>query len=199
MKSVYKIFIPLFLLVMLLGTGVLVNTSFAQPTTGGVVVDDINLDIDDSIDIHEIRIPFFGQVELGFDEYATIWSWLTFIGGLISIFVMVFWVGLILRAAFLALKSEGSEEGMGEAMKKMQSAFIGAGISIAFPVALSLIGAIMGIGSLWQWPKALRGCPRSEDSAFFFQQVLRESDDPNIADPTSAAESTCYVGEAPSD
>ncbi len=153
-------------------------------------VGNVNFDVE-GVGLEEpIVIPFFNQIALPNDPYFSALSWLSFIGLLVSIGLIIFWIALIIRAAFQALQSEGNEEGMAESFNKLKSVFIGAGISIAVPIILSLIGGIMGLGPLWNWPAAFRGCPNT-DRSFFFQEVIYQSGN-NIQDPVKAAENACY-------
>lgn len=147
-------------------------------------------DLDDSIGLETISIPFFPQVSLPDSEYATFLSWASFAGGLFSIGLIVFWVFLILRAAFTMLKSEGHEEMVADSISRLKSVFIGAALAILFPIGLSVLGSLLGLGNLWSWPAAFRDCPGT-DSNYYYQEVLKLSDE-GVADEKAVAESNCF-------
>lgn len=148
------------------------------------------LDIDNSIGLDPIKIPFFPQVNLPTNEYSTFLSWASFIGGLFSIGLVIFWVFLILRASFTMLKSEGNEEMVADSISRLKSVFIGAALSIIFPIGLSVIGGILGLGNLWAWPAAFRNCPGT-DSNYYYQEVLKVSN-AGVANPKEQAELNCF-------
>ncbi|MCA9387171.1 hypothetical protein KC669_04010 [Candidatus Dojkabacteria bacterium] len=150
-----------------------------------------NLTTDDNIGLDPISFDFFPQVTLGLDQYATIFSWVSFVAGIFSLGIVVFWIFLILRAAFGALKSEGDSEQLQGSFEKIKSTFIGASIALIFPILLTVFGYIFGLGALWSWPAAFRSCPTTNESAFFFQEVLRQSD-AGADDPVAEAEFVCF-------
>ncbi|MCA9381586.1 hypothetical protein KC678_04940 [Candidatus Dojkabacteria bacterium] len=171
-------------LVMILGifSSFVIKVS-AQSTT--------DLNIDDKIGLQPISFDFFPQIGLGVDQYYTIFSWVSFVATLFSIGLVAFWIYLIVRAAFEALRSEGDAEKLQGSFEKIKSTFIGASVALIFPILLTVFGYILGLGALWSWPSALRECPSTNESAFFFQEVLRQSD-AGEEDPVSAAELSCY-------
>lgn len=171
----------------------LLTTVFGQVTTGTPDATR-QFDIDDNINIEPITIPVFGDLALGIDPHATLFSWLSFGANLIVVALVVFWIFLILRAGFEAIKSEGDSEKISEASKKVKSAVIGVAMTLIFPAILSVIGALMGLGPLWAWPAALRDCPNLKDSGgsqFYFQEVLVQADN-GEANPRAAADSACF-------
>lgn len=150
-----------------------------------------HLDTDDTIGLLPIEFDFFPQIGLGVDQYFTIFSWVSFIATLFTIGIVIFWIYLILKAAFMALKSEGDAEQLQAAFGRIKSTFIGASVALIFPILLTIFGYILGLGPLWSWPSAFRECPGSDESAFFFQEVLRKSD-AGAENPVDEAESSCY-------
>lgn len=166
---------------------------FAQVTTGTPSTTS-QFDIDNKINLEPITIPVFGDLALGIDPHATLFSWLSFGANLIVVALVVFWIFLILRAGFEAIKSEGDSEKISEASKKVKSAVIGVATTLIFPAILSVIGALMGLGPLWSWPAALRDCPNLKDSGgsqFYFQEVLVQADN-GEANPRAAADVACF-------
>lgn len=150
--------------------------------------------IDENVGLEEIKIPIFGQPSFLKDTpYYTIFSWISFGGLLFSIGLVIFWIALIVRAAFQAVQSEGNEEGLGESFKRVQSVFVGAGVALLVPIAISLFGGIIGLGPLWDWPAGLRDCPGGSKQ-YFFQQVLELKG--SAEDPVAEAESICFASES---
>ncbi len=131
--------------------------------------------LDKNIGLEEIRIPVFNQITLPNNEYSTALSWASFIGGLFSIGLVIFWIYLLLRASFKMLQSEGNSDGVEDSYAKLKSTFIGAALAIAFPIALSIVGGILGLGPLWSWPAAFRNCPGVGAGRYYFQEVLEQS------------------------
>jgi hypothetical protein len=159
--------------------------------SGSGTVRDVPLDIDNSIGLEQIKIPFFPQISLPNEEYATIFSWLSFGGALFSIGFIIFWIILIIRASAQMLRSQGNDDAMAESFKKLKSVFVGAGITVAFPILISIIGGFMGLGPLWNWPAALRDCPNDPRFNYYFQAVIHVADgsDP---DPKATANRMCF-------
>jgi hypothetical protein len=186
-----RIILSVILLFVLVFFSLTIQVS-AQSSRGSSGDSNTNLDIDDSIDIKPITVPVFRGVDLLPGKYATILSWLSFVGTVFSVGLIAFWIFLLVRAAFGAAKSEGSEEGLGTARKRVQSTFIGAAVSIIVPAIISFVGVLLGLGPLWNWPIAFRDCPNSPDgSEFFFQEVIKWSN-AGTANPRAAAESACF-------
>ncbi len=153
--------------------------------------DDTDFDIDPNIRLGSINIPFFDQPFLSVDQYYTFFSWASFVGTLLSFGIVAYWIYLVLRAAFDALKSEGEAEKLESSFSEIKSAFIGASIALVFPILLTTLGFIFGLGPLWSWPKGFRSCPNNDESVFFFQEVLRQAD-AGAEDPVDEAEIVCY-------
>ncbi len=173
-----KVFILTIIIVFAL---ILPVTAYAQNS---------ELDIDDNIGLGQINISTFPQPDLSIDPSFTIFSWLSWIGTLASFGIVAFWIYLVLKAAFGALKSEGEPEKLEEAFSSVRSAFIGASIALVFPIILTILGYIFGLGPLWSWPSAFRQCESTNESAFFFQEVFRQAD-AGSEDPVADAEFVC--------
>jgi hypothetical protein len=171
---------------------VFITSSFILQNTIIAQSNDTSLDIDERIGLEPITISFFNQIDLGPDQYYTIFSWVSFVATMFTIGLVIFWIYLVLRAAFGALKSEGDSEQLAESFAKVKSAFIGASMALLFPILLSVFGFIFGLGPLWSWPSGLRSCPNVEESAFYFQEVLRQADT-GVQDPVDAAERSCGI------
>lgn len=189
MKKQIIIAVTIFIAFTVLFTAV----GFAQ----GMTSSNVNLGgdgVDDNIGLEEIRIPIFGQPEFLKDTpFYSIFSWIAFGGLIFSIGLVIFWIALIVRAAFQAVKSEGQEEGLGESFKRVQSVFVGIGIALLVPILISLFGAAIGLGPLWDWPAGLRDCPGGSET-YFFQQVL--SLEGSADDPVGEAEEICFASES---
>ena len=146
-----------------------------------------NLNVDEKFGLEAINIPLFGNF-IKFDTTnASIFSWLAFAGALVSIGFVIFWIFLLVRAGLKAVRSLGNAEELGEAYKKVQSVFLGAIITMMFPLVLSIIGAILGIGSIFSWPKMFEFCNYTSGDAkytYYFQAYLSvdEKATPGFAD-----------------
>jgi hypothetical protein len=194
LKNRYLTFVLLLAVLLFSLISLTSNSVFAQVTSGSPDAQR-QFDIDDKINLEPITIPVFGDLSLGISAHATLFSWLSFSANVVVIALVVFWIFLVLRAGFEAIKSEGDAEKISEAAKKVKSALIGVGTTLIFPAILSIIGAIMGLGPLWTWPAAFRDCPNQKDSEegsqFYFQEVLKKADT-GIPNPSSAAEQSCF-------
>lgn len=149
------------------------------------------LDLDSNIGLEPISVTIFPQVFLGVDQYYTVYSWVSFAGVLASFGIVAYWIFIVLKAAFNALKSEGDSEKLEGSYTRIKSTIIGASIALAFPILISIFGAVLGLGPMWSWPKAFRDCPNSTESSFYFQEVFRQTD-AAATDPVAQAESVCY-------
>lgn len=140
---------------------ILTLSSSSKVSASGTVPLDSDLNIDDSIDLQPITIPFFPQLALPGTEYDTIWSWISFFGALFTLGMLAFWIFLILKAGLNVYQKQGQPEGIQESMQRLKSVFIGAGLSMIIPIFFVVVGAILGLGAPWRWPAALRSCPNS--------------------------------------
>jgi hypothetical protein len=138
------------------------------------------------VDIEPIQIPLFGTTYMGFLSNASIISWLSFVGTLLTGIISVFWVFRILVAGVNALRSEGDQTKLQESYSQLRSSFIGIFITFLIPVILSIIGVIFGIGSILQWPESFQLCQEGSDYQFYFEALLKEGD-------KSSAESSCGI------
>lgn len=133
---------------------------------------DSELNIDNEIGLREIRIPIFTSFIDFNTENASIFSWLAFVGSLATIGLVVFWVFLLVKAGVKGMQSQGNSENLGLAFKQVQSVLIGAAISLLFPLVLSIIGLVLGIGTIFSWPKMFQLCDDSTGYQFYFQALL---------------------------
>lgn len=135
----------------------------------------VNCGLDDNIGLQEIRVPIFSSFIDFNTENASIFSWLSFIGALATIGLVVFWIFLLVKAGVKGIQSQGNPEALGEAFKQVQSVLIGAIISLIFPFVLSVIGLFFGIGTIFSWPKMFQFCEESSGVQFYYQALLDES------------------------
>lgn len=124
-----------------------------------------------------IEIQIFPQVTGGFSPtYATIFSWIAFVGGVISVLIFIFFFARIVLASFKAISSNGDPEKLGISYKQIQANFLGALVTFLIPLALSFIGIILGFGNIFTWPKMLSSC-NSAEYEFYFEAYLRVGDE----------------------
>jgi hypothetical protein len=135
-------------------------------------------DTSDKVGLEEISIPFFKQSFDFTSDYDTVLSWLGFFASLYTIVIVIFWIIYILRATVRAVRSSGDSEKLSGAYTQIKSVLLAAGLSILFPVLLSLIGIFIGAGSIFQWPKAFRSC--NDQYQYYFQALLNAPDDADI-------------------
>lgn len=139
------------------------SSAFAQGQVG-----DTTFDTDDNVGLQAINIPFFPQLSLEDTAAFSILSWLSFVGGIFSIGILIFWVFTIVKAGARALRAQDNEEELQQAFNETKATFVGASIALLFPVLLSIIGAIIGIGGVWNWPQAFRTC-NNPNYGFYYQ------------------------------
>lgn len=148
--------------------------------------DDVDITIDDKVTagIEEIRIPIFTSV-IGFNtSTASVFSWIAFVGSLGTVGLIIFWIYLLVRAGINGMQSQGSDEALAEAFKKVKAVLVGAGTSLAFPIILSIVGAFFGIGSIFNWPRAFQLCDINTEKYDWYFQALFDKD----ANPQSSPE-----------
>ncbi len=152
-----------------------------------------------NVGLDPIVIPFFPVFGTINSKSYTVISWITFIGGVLIILVVIFWILRILLAGLEAIRSEGDQEKLQEAFKKLQSNLVGVGVTFLIPIILTVIGFVLGIGSIFNWPKMFSDCPGSHpqyDSSgnrvsgydYYFQAYF--SAKPG-EDSTQVADATC--------
>ncbi|RMD77223.1 hypothetical protein D6810_01540 [Candidatus Dojkabacteria bacterium] len=128
--------------------------------------------------LEPIRVPVFPIPSSGFDpSYATILSWLSFVGGVLSVFVLVIFLFRFVTLSAQMITKGDSEENVKNVIKKVRYNFLGLIFSILVPFILSLVGALLGVGNIFEWPKMFSSCESSGDYEFYFQAALREGAD----------------------
>ncbi|MEO6728959.1 MAG: hypothetical protein ABIM99_03490 [Candidatus Dojkabacteria bacterium] len=139
-----------------------------------------------------ITIPFFPVFGTINSKYATVLTWITYAADIIIILIIVFWIARILIAGLEAIRSEGDQEKLQEAFKKLQSNLVGIGITFLIPIILTVIGFVLGIGSIFNWPKMFSGC-KDETYDYYFKAYFNA---PAGEDPTAFASSVCGLDSA---
>lgn len=171
-------FLSLILIVALFALPVLAQT---RPNS-----DTKDFDIDDkvTVGVEPIHIPIFSSV-IGFNtSTASVFSWIAFVGALATIGLVLFWVYLLVRAGIKGIQSQGSEEGLQEAYKKVRAVLVGAAITLAFPILLSIVGMFFGIGTIFNWPRAFQLCDVNTEKYDWYFQALFDKE----ANPESSPE-----------
>lgn len=162
--------------------------------------------INEDVGLREIRVPIFSSFIDFNTENASVLTWITFLGGIFTVGLVVFWIYLIIKAGVKGMQSQGNAEKLSEAFKQVQSVLIGAALTLIFPLFLSLIGLFLGIGTIFSWPKMFQFCDQSALSSYnqsqqslteqfnseqvaksinyqyYFQALLGENNQSNIAD-----------------
>lgn len=140
-----------------------------------------------TVGLDPIIIPFFPVFGTINAEYFTVLSWITFIAGILVILVIIFWILRILMAGLDAIRSEGDQEKLKTAFQKLQSNLVGMGITFLIPIILTVIGFVLGIGSIFNWPKMFSGCPNTEYE-YYFRAYFNAPENEN---PTDFATGVC--------
>lgn len=167
----------------------------AQENSGGLAnqtVTCVNCTIDNNVGLEEIRVPVFASFIDFNTENASIFSWVSFIGALATVGLVIFWIFLLVKAGLKGIQSQGTPEKLAEAFKQVQSVLVGAAISLFFPLVLSIIGVFFGIGTIFSWPKMFQFCDESSGVQFYYQALLAD----DVKGDKSAAEAKCNpIGE----
>ena len=148
--------------------------------------------VDDKIKLDPIIIPFFpvfGSID---PSSATVLTWITFIVGVLIVLVIIFWIARILFAGLEAIRSAGDAEKLQEAFKKIQSNLVGIGITFLVPIVLSVIGFVLGIGTIFNWPKMFSACDDAQYD-YYFRAYFNA---PPGQDPVDFANGVCGVNSA---
>ncbi|MCS7316996.1 MAG: hypothetical protein NZZ41_01565 [Candidatus Dojkabacteria bacterium] len=125
--------------------------------------------------IKDIEIRTF-IAPINFESFSLI-SWVSFLAILITIVAIIYWAFLIIKASIQALQSDGIPDKLQEAYKRIRSLIVSLILSFLFPVILSLVGILFGIGNIFQWPKMFSFCKAarpSEGPIFYYQVFLGE-------------------------
>jgi len=133
--------------------------------------------------------PVFGTIN---SKYATVLTWITFAADILIVLVIIYWIIRILLAGLEAIKSEGDADKLQEAFKKLQSNFVGIGITFLIPIILTVIGFVLGNGSIFNWPKMFSGC-KDSNYDYYFKAYFNA---PAGQDPTEFASTTCGLDSA---
>lgn len=139
---------------------------------GGAV--DFNKDFttDDKIGLDTISIPFFPQLGIS-SEYSTTLSWVGFVGTLLTIGIVGFWIVYVVRQGVKAMTAETNADQLAESQKKIVRVLTSMAITFFFPAAISIVGAIIGAGPIWEWPLAFREC-NYKDYSYYYQAIADE-------------------------
>lgn len=138
--------------------------------------------------IKPITIPFFPVFDAIDAKYYTVLSWLTFAAGVVIVLIIVFWIVRILLAGVNAIRSSGDPDKLQESYAQVKANLIGVGITFLFPIILTVIGAFLGIGSIFNWPKMFSGCEGSGNFEYYFQAYLQA---PRGGDAQQYADNSC--------
>ena len=162
----------------------------AQSNPGGLAnqnVTCVDCDVDSNIGIEEIRVPIFASFVDFNTENASIFFFVSFVGALATIGLVIFWIFLLVKAGVKGLQSQGNAEALGGAFKQVQSVLLGAIITLFFPFILSVIGVFFGIGTIFSWPKMFQFCAESSGVQFYYQALLAD----DVKGDRAAAEAKC--------
>ncbi len=135
---------------------------------------DANLNVGD-LNLQSIRIPLFLPFDPKFGSSLTVFSWITYIGIIATGAIIVFWIYLIIRTAVKAMQSHGEADALADVSKRFRSIFIGMFITFLFPIVLSVIGVLLGVGTIFAWPKMFSRCDNHSGSTgyeYYFQAYL---------------------------
>jgi hypothetical protein len=167
-----------FLLLSIITFPLVVN---AQDTRSGgnAAVNSANsgdFSVSQDVGLREIRVPIFSSFIDFNTENASVLTWITFLGGILTVGLVVFWIYLIVKAGVKGMQSQGNAEKLSEAFQQLQSVLVGAALTLVFPLFLSLIGLFLGIGTIFSWPKMFQFCTGSSANGteyeFYFQALL---------------------------
>lgn len=145
------------LLTILLILGILAFPIAVYAEGGGAVDFTDDLTTDDKIGLDTITIPFFPQLGIS-SEYSTTMSWFGFIGTLITLAIVAYWIVFIIRQGIKAMTAETNVDQLAESRTKVVRVMTSMALTLAFPAAISIVGAIIGAGPIWEWPLAFREC-----------------------------------------
>ncbi|GIW58878.1 MAG: hypothetical protein KatS3mg086_163 [Candidatus Dojkabacteria bacterium] len=138
-----------------------------------------------------ITISFFPQVTLIDAEYASFLSWLSFIANIAILALVLFWLYKIFFAGIEAMRGGGESEKLIESWKKVRAVIFGATISFLIPIMLSIVGAFLGVGAIWEWPLAFREC-KDDRYDYYFQALQEWSQNTTISDPKTEVDNICF-------
>lgn len=116
-------------------------------------------------------LPNFGGVIQG--------GLLATVGFFMSIFfsaMVVIWVALSIYAGIRIISSAGNPEGIEKGTTTIKNIWIGIAMGLGFFALLSLAGAFVGFGNVYEWSTKLAQCGGA-DSRFYFQMEQQELED----------------------
>jgi hypothetical protein len=141
--------------------------------------------------LQPIKISFFPQIKLLDAQYASIFSWLSFLANLAILALVLFWIYKIIMAGVNAMRSGGEAEKLQESYKQIRSVFIGVALTLSIPIILTLIGVFIGVGRFWEWPLALREC-KDPEYEYYFQALQAFSEEGNLENPKEYVDNICF-------
>lgn len=102
-------------------------------------------------------------------------SWVTFFLNIAIFLVIAYYIFLVIKAAVKIITSQGSPEKLAEGYNQLGSVLKSVAALFVFLLILVLVGNFLGIGAIWQWPKAFSQCGVNRDGVneFYFTKQLR--------------------------
>lgn len=85
-----------------------------------------------------------------------------------SIMIAV-WVGLTMLAAFRIISGQGSQESREKGIKIIRNIWVGITSLVVFFAVISMVGVLIGFGSIYDWSTNLQQCPGS--GSFYFSAL----------------------------
>ncbi|MEO0075445.1 MAG: hypothetical protein ABIK31_04970 [candidate division WOR-3 bacterium] len=137
--------------------------------------------------LESIEIRTF-QTPIDISNFS-IFSWLSFFAIIIIAVLVVYWIYLFVRLGIEAIQSEGDKDKLTEVSKKARSILISVVIFFLFPLVLSFIGTVLGVGNIFQWPKMFSVCEETTDGPIFYYQVFLGEGESNF----ERADSLCKL------
>ncbi len=101
--------------------------------------------------------------------FATVGSFLSYF----FVLLIVIWVGYSIYAAYKIVLSQGEEKDIETGMTLIKNVWMSISYGMIFFIALSIIGAIVGIGDVTQWNTQLAQCKGSA-GGFYFRDLAAQ-------------------------
>ena len=119
-----------------------------------------------------------------FEDYS-IFSFISLLGVGFTFVIGASWLFVIIKVATIVIFAGPRDEVFEKAVEDTQNFFRSIGWTFAFPIAISIGGFAVGIGSVFQWPSGLRECYGDDgsgetDYTFFFQAVIGVPEDTDV-------------------
>lgn len=94
-------------------------------------------------------------------------SWVSLIVNFVVIGIIVYWVYLVGKGAFMIVGSFGAPDKVAAGQKQVVAVLRSIAALFIFLAILIIVGNFVGIGSIWDWPQSFSQCSKQGNKFYF--------------------------------